>query len=139
MPGYVEGSLMRGERVIYEGKVSWWSMLPHIVLGILLLYAGVGLIFFIYAFIVYWTTELAFTNKRVIAKVGFIKRSAIELNIDRVESVMIDQGILGRVFNFGSLIVSGAGNPMAPIPRISNPMEFKRQLMCFIDNKSSAT
>lgn len=69
------------------------------------------------------------TNKRVIAKFGFISRQTIELNIGKVESIQVSQGILGRVFNFGSLVFAGAGNPQAPIPGISDPMTFRRVFM----------
>ena len=80
------------------------------------------------------TTELAFTNKRVIAKFGFISRKTIEIGLTKVESLQVDQGILGRIFNFGTLVISGAGNPQAPIPGISNPMTFRRSFMEFQDN-----
>jgi uncharacterized membrane protein YdbT with pleckstrin-like domain len=94
-----------------------------------LTFYGLGLILWIIAFIRYKTTEMAFTNKRVIAKFGFVSRQTIELNISKVESIQVNQGILGRIFNFGTLIVSGAGNPQAPIPGISDPMAFRRAFM----------
>ncbi|MDP3088977.1 MAG: PH domain-containing protein [Methylotenera sp.] len=53
----------------------------------------------------------------------------LKLNIAKVESIQVNQGILGRIFNYGTLIVSGAGNPQAPIPGISNPMGFRRAFM----------
>jgi uncharacterized membrane protein YdbT with pleckstrin-like domain len=49
----------------------------------------------------------------VIAKFGFISRSTVELNIHKIESIQVDQGIFGRLFNFSSIIVAGAGNPQA--------------------------
>ena len=73
MASYVEGTLIGDEKVIYTGAVSLWSLLPLFILGALLLPAyGIGLLLFLWAYIVYKTTELAFTNKRVIAKFGFI-------------------------------------------------------------------
>ena len=132
---YVQDTLVSGEKIIYEGKISLWSMLPLIVLGGLLLPAmGLGLVFWLVAIIRYMTTELAFTNKRVIAKFGFISRKTIEIGLTKVESLQVDQGILGRIFNFGTLVISGAGNPQAPIPGISNPMTFRRSFMEFQDN-----
>jgi uncharacterized membrane protein YdbT with pleckstrin-like domain len=74
----------------------------------------------------YFTTELAITNKRVIAKFGLIRRNTIEMNISKVESIQVDQGILGRMFNFGSILVAGAGDPKAPIPGISEPLKFRK-------------
>ena len=130
MASYIEGALTKDEVIQYEGRISLWSLTHLIVLGVLLLpLYGVGLILLAMAFIRYKTTELAFTNKRVIAKFGFISRQTVELYIPKVESIQVHQGILGRIFNYGSLIISGAGNPQAPIPGISDPMAFRRGYM----------
>lgn len=127
MGSYVQGSLTKNERVIYEGKVSIASLLPLILLGLVMLFAsGIGVIFLIMAAIKYFTLEMAITNKRVIAKHGMIRRSTVEINLQRIESIQVHQSILGRIFNYGSIIVAGAGSPQAPVPGISNPMEFRR-------------
>lgn len=130
MASYIEDALIKDEKIIYVGKVSLWSLAPLITLGLLTIgLFGLGIFFWVIAFIRYKTTELAFTNKRVIAKFGFISRHTVELNISKVESIQVMQGILGRVFNFGTLVISGAGNPSAPIPGISEPMVFRRAFM----------
>ena len=130
MGSYVQGSLMSGEEVAYEGKVSVWSLLPLLLLGVVFLFAwGLGIIFFIVAYIRYATTELAVTNKRIIAKFGFISRTTIELNLHKAESIQVQQGILGRIFGFGSILVSGGGNPKALVPGISQPLEFRRAFL----------
>ena len=127
MTSYVEGALTQGERIVHVGHVSLWSMWHLLALGILLLPAlGIGLIFLGKAYVRYRTTELAITNKRIIVKFGFIRRSTVEININKVESIQVDQEIMGRMFNFGTLIISGAGNPQAPVPGISRPMEFRK-------------
>lgn len=140
MASYIEGALIKGEKVIYAGHVSLWSLTPLIVLGLLTIgFFGLGLIFWIMALIRYKTTELAFTNKRVIAKFGFISRQTVELNINKVESIQVNQGIFGRIFNYGTLVISGAGNPQAPIPGISDPMSFRRAFMESQDSADEAT
>ena len=45
-----------------------------------------------------WTTETDVTNLRVIHKTGFIKRQTFEMSLDKVESVDVNQSILGRIF-----------------------------------------
>lgn len=127
---YVENALLQGERIIYKGEISIWSLLPLIIIGLLLMAAnGIGLIFWIIAVIKYQTTELVITNKRIIAKFGLIRRSTIEMNISKIESIQVEQSILGRIFDYGSLAISGAGNPKTPIPDISNPMNFRRRVL----------
>ena len=86
MASYVEGALTKGEQVIYQGKVSIWSLSPLIIIGLILFFVwGLGLLFWIAAAIKYFTTELAITNKRVIAKFGLVSRSTIEINLQKID------------------------------------------------------
>lgn len=87
------------------------------------------------AYVRYKTTELAITTKRVIVKHGFIRRRTVEININKVESIQVDQEVLGRMFNFGTLVIAGAGDPQAPIAGISSPMAFRK---AFIEAQDQA-
>jgi uncharacterized membrane protein YdbT with pleckstrin-like domain len=139
MASYIEGALIKDEQVTYTGNISLWTLAPLIIAGFLLLLVyGIGLIFLLIAFIRYKTTELAVTNKRVIAKFGFISRKTVEININKVESIQVHQDSLGRIFNYGSLIISGAGTPQAPISGISKPMDFRRLFMETQDQASQS-
>ena len=130
MASYLEGALIKDEKIVYTGNISLWNLAPLIILGLLFLALyGIGIIFWLVAFIRYKTTELAVTNKRVIAKFGFISRHTVEINITKVESIQVNQDVLGRIFNYGSLTISGVGSQQAPIPGISKPMEFRRAFM----------
>ena len=130
MASYIEDVLIQDERIIHMGHISLWSLAHLIIPGVILLPAfGLGLIFLVIAYIRYKTTELAFTNKRVIAKFGFISRHTVEINLSKVESIQVNQNVWGRIFNYGTLILSGAGTPQAPIPGISNPIQFRRAFM----------
>ena len=125
---YIEENLIKDEVIKYKGKTSVWSLLPKVLLGLILLqFYGIGLLLWVSAAITYYTTELAVTNKRVVAKFGLIRRSTIEINISKIESLQVEQGVLGRIFNFGSILISGAGNPQAAIPGISEPLKFKNR------------
>ncbi|NOQ30815.1 MAG: PH domain-containing protein [Helicobacteraceae bacterium] len=79
------------------------------------------------------STELAVTTKRVIAKWGFIRRVTIELNHTKVESFHIDQGIMGRILNFGNVIINGTGGGKTPIKNIEDPMRFKTEAIEIFD------
>lgn len=140
MTSYVEGALVKDERIVHTGHISLWSLWLLIFLGFLLLPAfGLGLVFWLVAYVKYKTTELAITNRRVIAKFGFISRRTVEININKVESIQVDQGVFGRIFDFGTLVISGAGSPQAPIPGISRPMAFRRAFIEAQDQPKSAT
>ncbi|MDB5802086.1 MAG: hypothetical protein JWL63_3025 [Rhodocyclales bacterium] len=127
MTGYIEGSLTKDEKVLHVGHISMWFLTPYILGGLLLLpLFGAGLLVWLVGYIRYKTTELAITNKRVIVKLGFIKRKTVEINLSKVESIQVDQGLWGRVFDFGSLVITGSGTSQAPLHAISDPMGFRR-------------
>lgn len=137
MASYIESTLIADERILYAGHISAWTLTWLILPGVLLVPAfGLGLILLGVAWVKYKTTELAITNKRVIAKFGFISRRTVEININKVESLQVEQGVLGRIFNYGTLLISGTGDSQAPILGISKPLEFRKAFMEAQDNRT---
>ena len=124
---YIDQSLVPGEVVIHRAHVSWWSQAGMVLLGIVTLVAVIGLFFLIYAWIKIRSTEVAITNRRIIAKFGFITRHTVEINLDKVESLRVEQGFWGRVLNFGTIFISGAGSAVAPMPNIADPLLFRQK------------
>ena len=126
---YIDDSLIEGERVLHKARMSWWSQFWLIVLGLATLVIVVGLFLLIAAWIRMKSTEIAITNKRVIAKVGFISRSTVEINLDKVEALRVEQGFWGRMLNYGTILMSGAGTSVAPMRDIADPLVFRRKFM----------
>lgn len=134
MSSYITNNLIKNEKIITQANVSWWSQMALIVFGLLLLPIGIGVIPLVLVFLRVWTTELAITNHKVIAKTGFIRRNTIELRLSKVEGLSVDQGVLGRIFNFGTINITGTGGIKTPIPYIKNPVEFRRVLNEFLED-----
>lgn len=84
--------------------------------------------------IIYMSTELVLTNRKVIAKFGIIRRRVLELRLEKIESFAVDQGILGRLLNYGTIAMYGA-NTCAPLHKIHAPIEFKKLVDEHIENK----
>ena len=148
MASYVQQNLTSNEEIQHQCKISKWYLFPQMFVGVLLLVFGLAagalteidptasalskvmfgsaLFIIVRALIYYFTTELAVTNKRVISKAGFISRKTVEINITKLESVTVDQGILARIFKFGSVTASGTGGSIAPIKGIYNPLAFRK-------------
>jgi uncharacterized membrane protein YdbT with pleckstrin-like domain len=127
MSSYVEEALVKDEKVVHIGHISLWSLWHLITAGVLLLPAfGLGLVFLAIAYVRYKSVELAVTTKRIIVKHGFVRRQTVEINLNKVESIQVEQGLLGRLFNFGTLIVSGTGTSHAPLTGIAEPMGFRK-------------
>ena len=74
------------------------------------------------------STELAVTDRRVIYKSGVLARHTLEMNCSKVESVDVDQSLLGRLFGFGTIIVRGTGGSLEPIRMISDPLTFRSHI-----------
>src|SRR5215468_8894258 len=133
--GYVESNLMPGEEVTYRAHLHWIIYVKPVlfaVIGVALLVAsalgnGAGVLAILGAVVLLvaagyalskWimarTSEFAVTNKRVIVKVGLIRRDTLELLLSKVESIGVDQSILGRIFGFGTIVVIGTGGTREP-------------------------
>jgi uncharacterized membrane protein YdbT with pleckstrin-like domain len=134
MASYIDQVLINDERVLYRARLSKWSLWPQILFGALLVpLFGIGLLLWLWAWILYATTELAITNKRVIAKTGLIERRTTEMFLEKIESIQVDQSILGRLFDFGSVVISGTGIHSAPFKNISDPLALRRNFMMAAD------
>ena len=153
--GYVEQNLITDEQIKYETHLHWVMLVvPGIISGFFFLFAlylfsrafanrgsdsttlaifgAVVLVLgdmpLVTAIIQRKASEFAVTNKRIILKVGVIRRKTAEMFLEKVESVGVDQGIFGRVFNYGEITVHGTGGTAEPFDRISHPLEFRRQV-----------
>lgn len=126
---YIDDSLIAGENVLHRARISWWSQFGWVAIGLATLVVGIGLFFLGYAWVRVRSTEIAITNRRVIAKFGFVRRSTVEINLERVEALRVEQGFFGRMLNFGTIFISGAGTSVAPMPDIADPLVFRRKFM----------
>lgn len=116
MGTYIETNLIRGEVVSYEAKPHWILFLSWrsiLTMGMLPL-------------IEYWTSEFAVTNKRLIMKMGWMSRRILELNLHKIESVNVDQPLLGRLLGYGTITVIGTGGTRETFERIAHPLAFRK-------------
>ena len=126
---YIDESLIEGETVVHRARLTWWSQTGLIILGVVLLVAVVGLFFLLAAWVRMKATEIAITNKRIIAKFGFISRSTVEISLEKVEALRVEQSMWGRFLNYGTILISGVGSTIDPIRNIADPLVFRRKFM----------
>ena len=79
--------------------------------------------------ITYLTTEIAITNRRIIYKSGLISRRTLEMNVDKVESVDVNQSFLGSILDYGTILVRGVGTGLEPLNTIVAPLEFRDTIL----------
>jgi uncharacterized membrane protein YdbT with pleckstrin-like domain len=147
--GYVEHVLQPGEEIKHVSRLTWILYLPGLILVAIGLVGWViftssqsnqiapalmgvvcllGVASILLAWFSRWTTEIAVTNRRIVYKRGFIRRHTIEMNMDKIESVDVDQSIMGRLFNYGTLTVHGTGTGIEPLYQIDSPIEFRNSV-----------
>jgi uncharacterized membrane protein YdbT with pleckstrin-like domain len=149
---YVERVLQPGETVVYTTSLHWLVYLRAVlllVLALILLIASLkvgdqnmataleivaGLCILVAvaaalsALIRRATTELAVTDRRVIFKTGIFQRHTMEMNRSKVETIGVDQSILGRILGYGTVSVRGTGGSFEPVPFIGDPLTFRSHI-----------
>ncbi len=126
---YIEESLSNGEEIKELFKLHWFSKIPMIIWAILAIPTlGITLILVIWEYLKLRSIEQGITNKRAILKTGIISRKSEEMKISSIETVEIIQGIIGRVFGFGSIKVTGRGISDLVYKNIDNPMDVKKSI-----------
>jgi uncharacterized membrane protein YdbT with pleckstrin-like domain len=147
--GYVERHLLAGERVVYKTRLHWVLFVKPalvVLVGVILMVllrqvqdprwlwmfgAAVALIGLVWAFVHYvevMTSEFAVTTSRLILKVGLISRYTTELLLAKVESIGVQQGLIGRLLNYGDLTVTGTGGAREVFRRVRDPIGFRNHV-----------
>jgi uncharacterized membrane protein YdbT with pleckstrin-like domain len=152
MARYIDDILQPGEKVLYSTNAHWIFYLPAIAAWIVALVflilsrntsnetlilvwlslaaiAGFAALYWtLKGWFHRWTTETDVTNLRVVHKTGFIKRRTFEMSLDKVESVDVNQSILGRILNYGNVTVRGVGEGSETIDTIASPLDFRNHI-----------
>jgi uncharacterized membrane protein YdbT with pleckstrin-like domain len=102
------------------------ALIPLLVVAAIL--GVVGLLLVIQAWFRRWTSETDVTSLRVVHKEGFIRRRTFEISLDKVESVDVDQSILGRIFGWGDVTIRGVGEGIEQIMMIGSPLQFRNHI-----------
>jgi uncharacterized membrane protein YdbT with pleckstrin-like domain len=152
MGRYIDDILQPGEKVLYSSSLHWvvygWAIAAWIASAALLVatrftlneslilfflacsavVALVALYWSMRAWFRRWTTETDVTNLRVVHKEGFITRKTFEISIDKVASVNVNQGIMGRILDYGDVTIENMGDDKQVIKMIASPLPFRSHI-----------
>ena len=164
---YVEKHLIEGETIIFETRLHWIVLVAPFLLGLLFGLTGVAmfvlsartpadnsvasqsmtilgaaclaiaLIFIVRGILMRNATEMTVTNKRVFVKVGLAARRTIELLLSRVESIGVEESVMGRMLGYGRVIVHGTGGTPEVFNMLRIPLEFRTQVQQQIEKSQS--
>lgn len=147
--GYIERHLLPGERVVYRTRLHWVLFLKPgllfvggIALAVLLgqvqdppwlwmigaAVALIGLAWLLVHYVELMTSEFAVTSSRLIMKVGLISRYTTELLLTKVETIGVQQGLVGRLLGYGDLTVTGTGGAREVFRRVRDPIGFRNRV-----------
>jgi uncharacterized membrane protein YdbT with pleckstrin-like domain len=94
---------------------------------------GAAAIVFGYSVIKKNATEIAVTDRRVIIKTGMTSRRSLEIMIAKVESIGINETLMGRMLGYGTVVIHGTGGTPEPFTKIAHPSEFRMAVQRQID------
>ena len=126
---YIESTLATGENVLHKAKMDWsvkWNAIMYSCFAVLffIVWPILGLLFALLAikwFIDLRTTEMCVTDRRIMAKKGWISRKTVELRLSRFESAEVKQGVLGRMLNCRAKVVfTGTGTQKVVFDHLSS-------------------
>ena len=147
---YIERVLQPGEQVRHISSIHWIVYWPGVAVALLAVAAYwfgetrllptvwrytayalalVAVVLLVREWYEWWITEIAVTNRRVIYKKGFIRLQSREMNMDKVESVQVDQSVLGRMFDFGTVQILGTGEGFEALRTIAGPMKLRNSII----------
>jgi uncharacterized membrane protein YdbT with pleckstrin-like domain len=163
MGKFVEENLGSGEVVRYTATVSLWSYMFNFIIGGLIalvtvpvvvasmfskstgfmnsfegILAVCAVLLIVWPFIARRSTELVVTDRRFIAKYGLVSTHSIEIRFDKIETVRVSQSLLGKMLNYGDIVVTGTGSTFDPIRNVANAMKFRMALNQAMDEPRSA-
>jgi membrane protein YdbS with pleckstrin-like domain len=141
---YFGDDLMADEHVVYSTSLHWIIFWRPAVLFVI---AMVGLVIVsggwmvlsnlfvplagldaLSLFMLYLSSEVRVTDQRVLGKAGWLPHQSLEAPLSEIEELSVRQGILGRMFGYGTIVVSSAGGLRRRLAHIREPLELQRRL-----------
>jgi membrane protein YdbS with pleckstrin-like domain len=146
---YIDDSLAPNEELIYRARFHWLhkagayiTLAVAVVMALVCVALGnglpaliaaaivtvLGLVIFVAMMMPIWTTEIGVTNHRFIFKRGWLHRTTDELQLSSIEEVNLEQGAVGRLLNYGRLVLHGTGVNDIKLPPLADPVGLRRAL-----------
>ncbi len=140
---YIDGNLIEGEQVLYRTRLHWLIFLgPALFVAVVLApiawflalgswshYAWIplalGVLVLLAAFIRRQSSDFAVTNRRVMTKVGVFHTRSIELLLGKIEAIAVEQSLMGRIFGYGDIVITGTGGTHEGFSQIQSPLAFR--------------
>ena len=153
---YIDSNLLPGERVVFRTRLHWLLFLWPVVFVVIVMFPAAwllaagswssytwtplaaGLLVLLPAFIKRMSSDFAVTNKRIMMKEGVFHTRSTEVLLSKVEAIKVDQSLPGRIFDYGSIVVTGTGGTTETFLQIQAPLAFRRAVQSVADKEVRA-
>jgi len=124
---YVDRDLLDGEQGVFRTRLYWLLFMGAVLLIVFVLLPvfwvismgtwstygwiplAIGLLILLVPYIKRQSSDFVVTNKRVMMKVGVFRTRSVELLLSKIEAIAVDQSLLGCMFGYGNIVVTGSG------------------------------
>ena len=89
-----------------------------------------GVVWVGYSYIRWWVEDFAVTNQKVVKVSGLLNKRTSGSGLEKINDVMMEQGVLGRALGYGTLKVSTASDSMdLDFQTMRAPADFRRAML----------
>lgn len=140
---YIQKTLLPNEKLVFFTGPHYIIFYPCIIwliaaIGFMLYlprypfiayaFVAIALYSLLSSFVTYMTSEYGITDKRILMKVGFVRRTSLEIFFNKIESIQVKQSILGRILDYGAVVICGTGGSKDPFFFIPSPLDFRKRV-----------
>ncbi len=129
--------------VIYLTRLHWviffWPI-TVLFLGMVLLFAisqlwavsliivVMGLLWIGITWVTYYFSSITIKQKQVILRTGILVRQTVDIPLNKIETIDIRQSILGSIFRYGALVITGTGGTRHLVNYLYRPLTCRRYI-----------
>lgn len=144
MFNYIGKNLLPDEKILYRTKKHWIIFLTPFVLTIMTLFfflnanpflvmasyalAIVTLLHWLNQFLLYYASEFAITDRRVMMREGFFYRHTNETRLSAISNVGATQSLLAQALSYGTVFINTFGGETDAFTELAEPVTFQKKL-----------
>jgi uncharacterized membrane protein YdbT with pleckstrin-like domain len=153
--GYIDSLMGRNEQVVFNTRQHWlviaWTALQDgvatvlVIVGfwllsgindslgflkVLIILAVFPIVHFVVRFLNWYNEQYIVTNRRVMEVRGVINKHVSDSSLEKVNDVVLDQSILGRILGYGTVeIITGSDIGINVFRHMAQPVRFKTEML----------
>jgi len=144
MFNYIAKNLLPDEKILYQTKKHWIIFLTPFALTLMTaffffnqnlyltkvtpLLAIVTILYWMNQFLLYYASEFAITDKRVMMREGFFYRHTNETRLSAVSNVGATQSLLAQALSYGTVFINTFGGETDAFTELDEPVKFQKKL-----------